>query len=123
MPQPFSPVGIALNQAKTRAKRNGTSEPLPSGVKEVVGPDGQKIAIRTEQPLQPMGQEVAAWLPGVGDVVEVGQIANDVKNGNFGTAALAAGLMVLPGNARKILDKFGVDLGDISTFARLSDQE
>lgn len=60
MPQPLSPVGIALNQAKTRAKRNGTSEPLPSGVKEVVGPDGQKIAIRTEQPLQPMGQEVAA---------------------------------------------------------------
>jgi hypothetical protein len=41
----------------------------------------------------------------------------------LGSAALAAGLMVLPGNARKILDKFGVDLGDINTFARLSDQE
>lgn len=53
----------------------------------------------------------------------MGYIANDVKNGNYGTAALAAGLMVLPGNARKILDKFGVDLGDISTFKRLSDQE
>ena len=121
--QPLSPVGIALNQAKATAKMKGEQQHLPPGVKEVVGPDGQKIAIRTEQPLQPMGQEVAAWLPGVGDVVEVGQIANDVKNGNFGTAALAAGLMVLPGNARKILDKFGVDLGDISTFARLSDQE
>jgi hypothetical protein len=62
-------------------------------------------------------------LPGTGDVAEVGYIADDVKNGNYGSAVLAAGLMVLPGNARKILDKFGVDLGHINTFARLSDQE
>lgn len=120
---PLSPVGIALNQAKAIAKMKGEQHHLPPGVKEIIGPDGKKVVIRTEPPLQPMGQEVAAWLPGVGDVVEVVQIANDVKNGNLRTAALAAGLMILPGNARKILDKFGVDLGDISTFKRLSDQE
>ena len=121
--QPLSPVGIALNQAKATAKSKANQPHLPPGVKEVVGPDGKKIAIRTEQPLVPLEQSIAEWLPGTGDVAEVGYITNDVKNGNLGSAALAAGLMVLPGNARKILDKFGVDLGDISTFKRLSDQE
>jgi hypothetical protein len=119
-PHPLSPVGIALNQAKAMAKGKTHLSP---GAKEVVGPDGKKVAIRTEQPLVPLEQSIAEWLPGTGDVAEVGYIANDVKNGNLGTAALAAGLMFLPGNARKILDKFGVDLGDISTFKRLSDQE
>jgi hypothetical protein len=38
----------------------GEQQYLLPGVKEVVGPNGQKIAIRTEQPLQPIGQEVAA---------------------------------------------------------------
>ena len=122
-PHPLSPVGIALNQAKIMAKMKGEQQHLPPGVKEVVGPDGKKIVIRTEQPLQPLEQNIAEWLPGTGDVAELGYVANDVKNGNLGSAALAAGLMVLPGNARKILDKFGVDLGDINTFARLSDQE
>ena len=122
-PHPLSPVGIALNQAKAMAKGKKDQQHLPPGVKEVVGPDGKKVAIRTEQPLVPLEQSIAEWLPGTGDVVEIGYIANDVKNGNLGSAALAAGLAVLPGNARKILDKFGVDLRDISTFKRLSDQE
>jgi hypothetical protein len=59
-PQPLSPVGIALNQAKAMAKMKEKQPHLPSGIKEIVGPDGNKVAIRTEQPLQPMGQEVAA---------------------------------------------------------------
>ena len=108
-PQPLSPVGIALNQVRTRTKLNNASEPLPPGVKETIGPDGQKITIRTEQPLQPIGQKVAAWLPGVGDVIEVGQIAKDVKNGNLGTAALAAGLTILPGNAGTVLRKLDAE--------------
>lgn len=103
IPQPLSPVGIALNQAKTRAKRNSTSEPLPPGVKEVVGPDGQKIAIRTEQSLVPLEQSIVEWLPGTGDVAEVSYIANDAKNGNLGSATLGAGLLLLPGNVGKIL--------------------
>lgn len=99
-PHPLSPVGIALNQAKAMAKGK---TPLPPGVKEVVGPDGKKIAIRTEQPLVPLEQSIAEWLPGTGDVAEVGYIADDVKNGNLGSATLGAGLLLLPGNAGKLL--------------------
>lgn len=107
-PHPLSPVGIALNQAKAMAKMKGEQH-LPPGVKEVVGPDGKKVAIRTEQPLVPLEQSIAEWLPGTGDVAEVGYIANDVKNGNLGSAALAAVLMVLPGNTRKIFSKSRID--------------
>jgi hypothetical protein len=41
------------------AKMKGEQQHLPPGVKEVVGPDGQKIAIRTEQPLVPLEQSIA----------------------------------------------------------------
>ena len=101
-PHPLSPVGIALNQAKAMAK--GKTH-FPPGVKEVVGPDGKKVAIRTEQPLVPLEQSIAEWLPGTGDVTEVGYIANDVKNGNYGSAALAAAMVALPGNVGKVLSK------------------
>lgn len=103
-PHPLSPVGIALNQAKIMAKMKGEQQHLPPGVKEVVGPDGKKVAIRTEQPLVPLEQSIAEWLPGTGDVAEVGYIADDVKNDNYGSAALAAGLTFIPGNWRKVLD-------------------
>lgn len=83
----------------------GEQQHLPPGVKEVVGPDGKKVAIRTEQPLVPLEQSIAEWLPGIGDAAEVGYIANDVKNGNYGTAALAAGLFLIPGAFGKILNK------------------
>lgn len=102
-PHPLSPVGIALNQAKAIAKMKGDQQHLPPGVKEVVGPDGKKVVIRTEQPLVPLEQDLAEWLPGTGDVAEVGYIANDVKNGNLGSATLGAGLLFLPGNAGKLL--------------------
>ena len=102
-PHPLSPVGIALNQAKAIAKMKGEQQHLPPGVKEVVGPDGKKIVMRTEQPLVPLEQSIAEWLPGTGDVAEVEQIANDVKNGNLGSATLGAGLLLLPGNAGKLL--------------------
>lgn len=108
-PHPLSPVGIALNQAKAMAKMKGEQpqqQHLPTGVKEVIGPDGQKIAIRIEQPLVSLEQSIAEWLPGTGDVVEVGYITDDVKNGNYGTAALEAGLMFIPGSvANKLLKK------------------
>ena len=100
-PHPLSPVGIALNQAKATAKMK-EQQHLPHGVKEVVGPDGKKVAIRTEQPLVPLEQSIAEWLPGTGDVAEVGQITNDVKNGNLGSATLGAGLLFLPGNVGKL---------------------
>jgi hypothetical protein len=59
-PHPLSPVGIALNQARAMVQGKKDQQHLPPGVKEVVGPDGKKVAIRTEQPLQPMSQEAAA---------------------------------------------------------------
>lgn len=108
-PHPLSPIGIALNQAKAMAKTKEKQlqpqqQQLPPGVKEVIGLDGKKIAIRTEQPLIPLEQSIAEWLPGTGDVAEVGYIVDDVKNGNLGSAALAAGLTFIPGNWKKVLD-------------------
>ena len=41
------------------AKMKGEQQHLPPGVKEVVGPDGKKVAIRTEQPLVPLEQSIA----------------------------------------------------------------
>ena len=108
-PHPLSPVGIALNQAKAMAKMKGEQQHLPPGVKEVIGPNGKKVVIRTEQPLQPLEQSIVEWLPGTGDVAEVGYIGNDLKNGNIGSAALGAGLMFIPGNARKLLAKSRID--------------
>ena len=108
-PHPLGPVGIALNQAKATVKMEGEQQHLPLGVREVAGPDGKKVAIRTEQPLVPLEQSIAEWLPGTGDVAEVGYIADDVKNGRYGSAALAAGLMFLPGAAaRKVIDLNGI---------------
>lgn len=104
-PHPLSPVGIALNQARAMAKGKKDQQHLPPGVKEVVGPDGKKVAIRTEQPLVPLEQSIAEWLPGTGDVAEVGYIVNDVKEGRYGMATIGAGLFLIPGAFGKILNK------------------
>ena len=90
------------------AKGKKDQQHLPPGVKEVVGPDGKKVAIRTEQPLVPLEQSIAEYLPGTGDAAEVGYIANDIKNGNYGSAALAAAMVALPGNVGKIFRKSDV---------------
>ena len=47
-------------------------------------------------------------MPGTGDVAEIGYIANDVKNGKYGTAALAAAMVALPGNVGKMFRKSDV---------------
>jgi hypothetical protein len=121
IPHPISPIEIALNQAKVNVKNKKDQTHLTPGVKEIIGPDGNKVAIRSEESLKP--DYISEYLPGTGDVAEVGYIVNDIKNGNYGTAALAAGLMILPGNWRKILDKFGVNLGDMKTLSKLSDKQ
>ena len=118
-PHPLSPVGIALNQAKAMAKGKKDQQHLPPGVKEVVGPDGKKVAIRTEQPLVPLEQSIAEWLPGTGDVAEVGYIANDVKNGNLGSAALAAVMVALPGNVGKVFRKSDVPASKLTEAEKL----
>lgn len=124
-PHPLSPIGVAVNQAKAMAKTKGEQQPqqpqqnLPPGVKEVVGPDGKKVTIRTEQPLVPLEQSIAEWLPGTGDVAEVGYIANDVKNGNYGTAALATAMVALPGNIGKIFRKSDIPTSKLTEAERL----
>lgn len=132
-PQPLSPLDIALNQAKIMSKtKEKQSQPqqqqqhLPSGVKEVIGPDGQKIAIRTEQPLVPLEQSIAEWLPGTGDIAEADYIANDIKNGNLGSAALGAGLAVLPGGIanwfrKRIPNNYSAHFNDFLKKRGLSD--
>jgi hypothetical protein len=45
------------------------------------------------------------WLPGLGDVADAVSIANDVNKGNYGSAAMTAGLMFLPGSAGKLKNK------------------
>ena len=117
-PQPLSPLDIALKTAGANAKLKENKPKLPPGVKEVVGPDGKKVAIRTEQPLVPLEQNIAEWLPGTGDVAEAGYIANDVKNGRYGSAALATAMIALPGNVGKILRK-----GDTPPVSKLTWEE
>lgn len=104
-PHPLSPVGIALNQAKANTKNKKDQTHFPEGVKEVIGPDGKKVAIRTEQPLKPLEQSIAEWLPGVGDVSELGYITKDIKEGRYGMATIGAGLFLMPGAFGKILNK------------------
>lgn len=105
-PHPLSTVGIALNQAKANAKNKKDQTHLPPGVKEVIGPDGKKIAIRTEQPLKPLEQDMAEWLPGTGDIAEFGYVTNDLKQGRYGTAMVGAGLLLIPGAFGKFLNKY-----------------
>ena len=61
--------------------------------------------LRYEEPLQPLEQEIASFLPGVGDVIEVENIVNDVKNKNYLPAILGTTLFLLPGNIPQIVRK------------------
>lgn len=54
--------------------------------------------LRYEKPLQPLGQEMASFLPGVGDIIEAGNIVNDIKNKNYLPATISTLLFILPGN-------------------------
>lgn len=73
-----------------------------------------------------------SFLPGVGDAVDVVSIGDDVNKGNYGSAALTAGLMVLPGSASKAkqlgkdfltglesIYKKGIDFEHASKYKRL----
>ena len=54
--------------------------------------------LRYEEPLQPFGQEIASFLPGVGDVIEAGNIVNDIKNKNYLPATISILSFILPAN-------------------------
>lgn len=91
--KPGSPLDQAWQAANEKLKY--------PGVKQIVGPDGNKVAIRSEESLKPV--YISEYLPGTGDVAEIVQIQNDLKDGNTGSAMLGAGLFLLPGNASKLL--------------------
>lgn len=58
--------------------------------------------MRSEEPLQPMEQTIAEYMPYTGDVAEAGQIIQDFSQSNIGSGLLGAGLLVIPGNWGKI---------------------
>lgn len=93
--KPGSPLDQAWQAANEKLKY--------PGVKQIVGPDGNKVAIRTEGSLKPV--YISEYLPGTGDLAEAGYVIDDIKNKRYGTAMLAAGLTLLPGNAGKLLNR------------------
>lgn len=82
-------------------------------VKNDEHPQGDWIFIRSEEPLKPMEQDIAEYLPGIGDAAEVANISKDISQGNIGQALLAAGLLILPGNASRIIRKTRNDAVDM----------
>lgn len=63
--------------------------------------------LRYEEPLQPLTQEIASFLPGVGDAIEASSIIGNLLNNNWKQALISAGLLALPGNASKISKTLG----------------
>lgn len=61
--------------------------------------------LKYEEPLQPLGQEIVSFLPGIGDVIEAGNIVNDIRNKNYLPAILGTTLFLLPGNIPQIVRK------------------
>lgn len=68
-------------------------------------PQGTWQFIRSEEPLKPMEQEIAEYLPGTGDAAEVVNIGKDINQGNIGRALLGSTLLLLPGNWSKLIEK------------------
>lgn len=68
---------------------------------EIIDKDGKAYFIRTEAPIE--ADNVLSGFTPVGDAMEMIQIGDDIKSGNYRTAALATVLTLLPGNARKLL--------------------
>lgn len=73
---------------------------------EIVLYKGANGNYQREQNL-PVNQQsdVAEFLPGTGDIAELAEIGNQVKDGNYGTAAAMAGLAFLPGNLNALWKK------------------
>jgi hypothetical protein len=79
--------------------KNGT-------IKAIKREDGTYAYIKQEVPLKDITSEIMEWTPGVGDVYEAGQVVNDIKDKNYGSAVLGASLMLIPGNLGKIKSIF-----------------
>jgi len=83
----------------------GPTDQLGEGYERYIGNDGTlRVPAGTnpttgapnDAPLKPMESEIAEWLPGTGDVIDVGYAVGDAAKGNYGAAALGFSLAFLP---------------------------
>ena len=74
--------------------------------------------LKYEEPLQPLSQEIASFLPGTGDITEAGNIINNTVSGNLGSALLGASLFVIPGNVPAI-----IPIGVLPSLTNINENE
>lgn len=108
-------IPILFAKEGTKTQRYGTrkeqrrNDRVTKMISREINKKNQNISpitgLRYEEPLQPLGQEIVSFLPGVGDVIEAGNIVNDVKNKNYLPAILGTTLFLLPGNIPQIFRK------------------
>lgn len=114
--QPLSPLRQAINNANAEFKYKYSNIPKEelkeqlakkeAGlVSEYIDKEGKAIFLPKDSSLMPLEQSIAEWLPGVGEVAELGYIASGLNNEDYLNAAIGAGLLFLPGNAGKLWKK------------------
>ena len=119
---PLSPLGQAINDANTNFNYKYSNIPeeelkkqlakKEAGlVSEYMDKEGKATFVPKGQAITPLEASVAEWLPGTGDVAEIGQITNDLDNSDYLSAAIGAGLLLLPGNVGKLWKKGKEALG------------
>lgn len=72
--------------------------------------DGTYAYIRQEKPVEDLTQSISEYISGPAEIAEINALKEDIKAGNYGTAALMGGIALIPGNWRKALE-FVEDLG------------
>ena len=72
------------------------------------------LTARTDKPLEPVS--ITSILPGTGDIAEGASIINDLSNKNFGSAALATTLFLVPGNITKIFKHRPANIDNVIKF-------
>lgn len=119
---PLSPLGQAINDANTNFNykyseipkeelKQQLSKKEAGLVTELIDKNGKAIFVPKGQAITPLEASIAEWLPGTGDVAEIGQITNDLDNNDYLSAAIGAGLLFLPGNVGKLWKKGKEALG------------
>lgn len=97
----FAKEGIKTQRYGTR-KEQRRNDRVTKMISREINKQNQNISpitgLRYEEPLQPLGQEIVSFLPGVGDVIEAGNIVNDIKNKNYLPATISTLSFILPGN-------------------------
>lgn len=100
------PILLAKNGTKTQRYGTRKEQKRNARVTKMILQESNKknknispiTGLRYEEPLQPLGQEMASFLPGVGDIIEAGNIVNDIKNKNYLPATISILSFILPGN-------------------------